>query len=187
MTARTPSPSGSSAASSSYNHPDTPRKRGNPFPVSRLSHDVTNSLPSRRDDLLQRLFSTFPDGPPGLGLLCLRLGAGIALLQYGVAGLSGVMLGGPVTVAPDVIAAVAGILLLAGLWTPIAGAVVAIMELGIGVLAKSDPSIHLLLAVLGAGLAMLGPGAWSVDARLFGRKRLNVRDRIRAGSVTPLK
>jgi len=128
---------------------------------------------------LQRLFSTFPEGPPGLGLLCLRVGAGIALMQYGVSGLSGEALGGPLTVASDVIAAVAGILLLAGLWTPIAGAVVAIMELWIAIMAKSDPSIHLLLAVLGAALAMLGPGAWSVDARLFGRKRLDIRDRTR--------
>ena len=128
---------------------------------------------------MQRLFSTFPEGPPGLGLLCLRVGAGIALMQYGVSGLSGEALGGPLTVASDVIAAVAGILLLAGLWTPIAGAVVAIMELWIAIMAKSDPSIHLLLAVLGAALAMLGPGAWSVDARLFGRKRLDIRDRTR--------
>jgi uncharacterized membrane protein YphA (DoxX/SURF4 family) len=79
----------------------------------------------------------------------------------------------------DVIAAVSGILLLVGLWTPIAGTVVAIMELWLAVLAKSDPSIHLLLAVLGAGLALLGPGAWSVDSRLFGRKRLGIRDRTR--------
>ena len=111
--------------------------------------------------------------------MCLRVGAGIALMQYGVSGLSGEALGGPLTVASDVIAAVAGILLLAGLWTPIAGAVVAIMELWIAIMAKSDPSIHLLLAVLGAALAMLGPGAWSVDARLFGRKRLDIRDRTR--------
>jgi putative oxidoreductase len=27
---------------------------------------------------------------------------------------------------------------------------------------------------LGAALAMLGPGAWSVDARLFGRKRIRI-------------
>jgi uncharacterized membrane protein YphA (DoxX/SURF4 family) len=94
---------------------------------------------------------------------------------------------GPLTVAWDVIAAVAGILLLAGLWTPIAGAVVAILELWIAALAKSDVSIHLLLAALGAGLAMLGPGAWSVDARLFGRKRLDIGDRTRGGSFTPLK
>jgi hypothetical protein len=27
-------------------------------------------------------------------------------------------------------------------------------------------------AALGISLAMLGPGAWSLDARIFGRKRL---------------
>jgi hypothetical protein len=26
---------------------------------------------------------------------------------------------------------------------------------------------------LGLGLAMIGPGAWSVDARLFGRKQID--------------
>ena len=31
-----------------------------------------------------------------------------------------------------------------------------------------------LLGALGAALAMLGPGAWSVDARLFGRKRIQI-------------
>ena len=30
----------------------------------------------------------------------------------------------------------------------------------------------LALAVLGASLAMIGPGAWSLDARLFGRKQI---------------
>jgi uncharacterized membrane protein YphA (DoxX/SURF4 family) len=112
-----------------------------------------------------------------MGLLCLRVGAGIALMQHGIAGLSGDAFGGPITDASDVIAVLTGILLLVGLWTPIAGAVVAIMEISIAVQAKSDPSIHLLLAVMGAGLAMLGPGAWSVDSRLFGRRRLDIRDR----------
>jgi putative oxidoreductase len=122
-----------------------------------------------------------------MGLLCLRVGAGIALIHYGISGLSGEALGGAITVATDVIGAVTGILLMAGLWTPIAGVVVAVMELWLAFLTKSDPSIHLLLAVLGAGLAMLGPGAWSVDSRLFGRKRLDIRDRARGGSSTPLK
>jgi uncharacterized membrane protein YphA (DoxX/SURF4 family) len=31
--------------------------------------------------------------------------------------------------------------------------------------------IHILLGVLCASVVMLGPGAWSIDARLFGRKR----------------
>jgi putative oxidoreductase len=34
--------------------------------------------------------------------------------------------------------------------------------------------IHLLLAVLAVSVAMLGPGAWSVDARLFGRRRIDI-------------
>jgi len=32
-----------------------------------------------------------------------------------------------------------------------------------------------MLAALGAALAMVGPGAWSIDARLFGRKRIDIR------------
>jgi uncharacterized membrane protein YphA (DoxX/SURF4 family) len=100
-------------------------------------------------------------------------------MHHGITGLSGDAFGAPITDASDVIAVLTGILLLVGLWTPIAGAVVAIMEISIAVQAKSDPSIYLLLAVMGAGLAMLGPGAWSVDSRLFGRRRLDIRNRAR--------
>jgi uncharacterized membrane protein YphA (DoxX/SURF4 family) len=58
----------------------------------------------------------------------------------------------------------------AGLWTPVAGTVVAIIELWGAFSHSGDPWTFIQLAVLGACLAMLGPGAWSVDARLFGRK-----------------
>ena len=52
------------------------------------------------------------------------------------------------------------------------GALVAIAELWI-VFARFDPSwVPILLATFGATLAMIGPGAWSVDAKLFGRKRI---------------
>jgi uncharacterized membrane protein YphA (DoxX/SURF4 family) len=73
------------------------------------------------------------------------------------------------------VGATAGVLLLIGLWTPAAGAVVAIVETCI---ALSDPGngwTPLVLAVLGASLAMIGPGAWSFDARIFGRKQFNPR------------
>jgi uncharacterized membrane protein YphA (DoxX/SURF4 family) len=36
-------------------------------------------------------------------------------------------------------------------------------------------NLHVLLAALGVSLVMLGPGAWSLDARLFGRRRIDVR------------
>jgi putative oxidoreductase len=125
---------------------------------------------------LQRLFSTFPDGWPGFGLLLLRLGAGIALVSLAISGFFAVQ--EPVSIARDLVEAVGGALLLAGLWTPVTGTFVAIDELWIAFLLHSSLQegqwIHILLAVLTAGVAMLGPGAWSIDARLFGRKRFDI-------------
>lgn len=66
----------------------------------------------------------------------------------------------------------AGLLLLAGLWTPLSGTLIALLEVWITFSFAADPLIHIVLATLGATLAMIGPGAWSIDARLFGRKRI---------------
>jgi len=71
---------------------------------------------------VQRLFSTFADGWPGWGLLLQRLMAGAALVHYGIAGLRTSQ---PAQNLPQIIAAGAGILLLAGLWTPLAGVLAA--------------------------------------------------------------
>jgi len=73
------------------------------------------------------------------------------------------------------IAVVAGIFLLVGLWTPVVGILVAIVEVWIVLVVAGDPSVPLMLATIGAALAMIGPGAWSVDARLFGRKHIEGR------------
>jgi putative oxidoreductase len=131
---------------------------------------------------LQRLFSTFPNGWPGFGLLLLRLGVGIALIYLGISRLLGA-LGQPIAVACYLIESAAGTFLLAGLWTPVMGALIAIDELWIAFsINSSQPDsrlIHIFLAVLTAGVAMLGPGAWSIDARLFGRKRFTMADRNR--------
>ena len=56
------------------------------------------------------------------------------------------------------------------------GALVAIVELWIAFSYPGDPWNRIMLAVLAASLAMVGPGAWSIDARLFGRKRIQTPD-----------
>ena len=70
-----------------------------------------------------------------------------------------------------------GILLIPGLWTPIAGTLVALIALGQVLTRAGDLWAPLLLATIGGALAMLGPGLWSVDARLFGWKRIEAPPR----------
>ena len=115
----------------------------------------------------------FPGGWPGAGLFVLRLAAAIPLI-----------IGGGVAVrdAPQLVLHAVyfatigvGILLLAGLWTPVAGALQAIIDVWIFFSRGDGTNLHVLLAALGVSLVMLGPGAWSLDARLFGRRRIDVR------------
>lgn len=80
----------------------------------------------------------------------------------------------PPLAIPQVVAAGSAMLLLLGLWTPVAGVLMAVAELCLAFSHPTDPWMHILLGTLGASLAMLGPGAWSVDARLFGRKRIQI-------------
>jgi putative oxidoreductase len=119
---------------------------------------------------VQRLFSSFANGWPGGGLLIQRLLVGAGLLYFAVGCLST----SPIcrSAALQSIGAGAGILLLAGLWTPLAGVLAALVEVSIAVSASGNAAIPVGLAVLALTLAMIGPGAWSVDARLYGRKRI---------------
>lgn len=124
---------------------------------------------------MQRLFSTFANGWPGAGLLLLRALTCMTLVHFGIVGVRAAP--PAILVVLQTIGAVAGILILVGLWTPVAGMLVAIVNLWIALLRllsqSGDVSIPVIHAVLGVVLAMVGPGAWSVDARLFGRKRID--------------
>jgi hypothetical protein len=73
---------------------------------------------------------------------------------------------------PEIAGAVLGLFILAGLWTPAVGALVAAVELWLVLSGGSDIWMSLMLAVFGGTLAMIGPGACSIDARLFGRKHI---------------
>jgi uncharacterized membrane protein YphA (DoxX/SURF4 family) len=117
----------------------------------------------------------------------IRLCLSLALFNFGSASLSGNP-SEPITVAQKSIAAAGGIFLLAGLWTPAMGVLIALNEVSIALffstVQREDMWIHVFLAVIAASVAMLGPGAWSIDARLFGRKRFDI-DRTRDKRPSP--
>jgi putative oxidoreductase len=133
--------------------------------VERFAHNLED---------MRRLFSTFAHGPPGIGLLLMRLSAGMAILVQAVAAL----LAGPPLVAflVQAFSIALGVLLLVGLWTPVAGALLAAEALW-NVFSSGHPWRWIMLATLGAALALIGPGAWSIDARLFGWRRLEIGNR----------
>jgi putative oxidoreductase len=123
---------------------------------------------------VRRLYSTFAHGPAGIGLLIIRVVAGVALLTHAIVALrdspqAGVMLF-------SVFFATLGVLLLVGLWTPVAGALAGLASVVAAVWQRADPWYCLMVGMLSLALALLGPGAWSVDARLFGWRRLEIRD-----------
>jgi putative oxidoreductase len=98
-----------------------------------------------------------------------RLVSGLALLYFVVTQYKSFS---SFALIPQIIGAGAALLLMLGLWSPIAGAVIALLETWTAFSHVGNPWIPILLAALGASLAMIGPGAWSLDARLFGRKHI---------------
>ena len=119
---------------------------------------------------MQRLFSTFADGWPGGGILLLRVLAGGALINRGLAAIGAEGHTGPA--AAQIAGAAAGLMILGGMWTPVVGILAGILEAWIGFTEPGTYPFAIMLAGLGISLAMIGPGAWSIDARLYGRKQI---------------
>ena len=121
---------------------------------------------------MQRLFSTFANGWPGIGLLLQRLLIAAALLHFGMSHLNGTS--DLASIVISLIGAAAGILLLIGLWTPFVGSLIAAVQMWMAFSYAGDPWTSIMLAILAATLAIIGPGAWSIDARLFGRVHIEI-------------
>jgi putative oxidoreductase len=121
---------------------------------------------------VRHLFSSFPNGLQGKGLLLLRL-----TLAGGLFGDAAMRLHDPsfTLILPALGEALTGALLLVGLWTPIVALLVCALQLGMLLATHGTIELHLLLAAIGVCLALMGPGAWSIDARLFGRRRVDIQ------------
>lgn len=131
---------------------------------------------------MRKLFSTFPSQWPGVGLLLLRALVGYSLIAHGLAYVR--------TPADSVVAwglaaltFVGAAFLLLGLMTPLVALLVAVGASGIalfdGYLAITD------LIGLSIAIALLGPGAFSLDARMFGRREITIPSSSNAAGHTP--
>ena len=134
-----------------------------------------------KENPLQKLFSTFPSEWPGVGLLLLRVLVGCSLLALGV-GYVQTSTDSLVSWGLAALAFAAGAFLLAGLMTPLVAVLVAAGGIGIalswiplpgqGLFDSNLAIIHLI--VLSIAIAFLGPGAFSLDSRKFGRREITI-------------
>ena len=99
----------------------------------------------------------------------LRLLAGGALINRGIAATSP---GADTGFVLPIVGAAAGVLILGGLWTPVVGVLAGAVEAWIACTQPGTQPLAIMLAGLGISLAMIGPGAWSIDAQMYGRKQL---------------
>lgn len=129
---------------------------------------------------LQRFFSSFPGGWPGLGLLILRIAVAFNAILCGVSVLAGWNAQMSSSWMTSLLWIVIGLLVLTGFVTPLAsiaatfGYLIPSLSslLAAGPVKSASTFSGLYLAAISAALALLGPGAFSVDARLFGRREI---------------
>jgi uncharacterized membrane protein YphA (DoxX/SURF4 family) len=128
---------------------------------------------------LRRLYSTFPGSLPGAGLLLLRITIGVGLLIHAFSWLIEPQASENGMWAPCLLALVIGISFILGFLTPLAGSISALASIAIRLRHPEwSTSMAGLLGVsplvIVIAITLLGPGAFSLDAYFFGRRKIIV-------------
>ena len=131
---------------------------------------------------LQRTFSGFPTGYPGLALLLLRLIVGGAASSQAWLLITANHGAVHTSVVVALLSFVTGLALIIGFMTPIAGVLLAagavLLTVASSVLEHlplfESGMARLEFIVMSVALIFLGPGALSLDARLYGRREIEV-------------
>jgi uncharacterized membrane protein YphA (DoxX/SURF4 family) len=134
---------------------------------------------------VRRLFSTFPSQWPGIGLLLLRALVGYSLMAQGMAY---VRTPGPgvVTWGLAALTFVGAAFLLVGLMTPLVALLVAVGGAGIALYEGYEGYVAITnLIGPSIAIALLGPGAFSLDARMFGRREITIPSSSNAEGASP--
>ena len=130
---------------------------------------------------LLRLFSvSFADGRVGIGLLLLRVAVGLAAVVQGGICLADRSRQPLLMWAIGLLAIACGISLLIGFLTPFACFVVNLGGICIMLSWFAEPVLRsfgnglslFFVVITSSALVLLGPGAFSFDARLFGRREI---------------
>jgi putative oxidoreductase len=134
---------------------------------------------------LQRLFSTFPSGRPGVALLLLRTALGGIAVSLGALELTGLTERTPVVCIVSGLFLLSGAGLIVGFLTPLVSLLAGVSVLCIAFAWIPGPRlgslgatlVTLLMIIIAIGIALLGPGAFSVDGHLFGRREIVIPPR----------
>jgi hypothetical protein len=117
----------------------------------------------------------FPTGAAGIALVILRLSATVALLLYGTEH--------PFIAWSFILLVLPASALCLGFVTPYASGISCLIELATLVRPGTQPVFLIIISILNtAALGMLGPGAYSLDARIFGRRVVRFSDHNKSGS-----
>jgi hypothetical protein len=113
---------------------------------------------------LQRLFTMFPSGWPGVALLLVRVAVGLVTI---------LVVCRPLPAAPTwsfVVALAIALGLSLGIFTPFVAVACLLVQFACWAIVGGDLLLRLVALLVTIALVLLGPGAYSIDARWFGRQ-----------------